>query len=659
MAHLNLALAVIVIESKNSLAEIALELPENERYVVNSVVEDVSTQYSAASRESTPFVAPSMATCALLLTHKPFDPFTGWVFGSDEERCDFLLTTTNKETGVSGRHFGINYNWTSRYLRLTNLSRHHTMMSSPKLGQDIIVRDSRVIPSGEEVTITAGRVTLVIRVPVRGDYQDTFSRALDAYHNEVKEAMPRLATLGFGEPLHETPQVVLGKRNRVQYLIEKEGDIGEGHFGTVSKALDPITGDLYAAKRLRKASQSAHHEIELHQRLSHVSLLFAHCYSSDDYQKHIVRFIDIQEDPSSPLLIMEYLPCGNLAQQTGFTFSETVTMLEQQLHAVAYLHGMKITHRDIKPENILLESRSPCLITKLSDFGLSSGKTWLKTFCGTGLYLAPEVVKKGPVYSNAVDIWSLGTVGLQSVYGFPLMLRKWNAQAWIDAVYYHARKQRGMLAAFLQKMLSLRPAKRPSAEECLDSWDSIASLTALTQNETPPTKIPEERPQRLMDHQKPHVPQVYGVRAPPRRPLFGAISSECDLEARIKGLGDFLLYDESNGEVKTKRKKRNDGKAKPKMMAINKESKEDAAEITDDEEAETFRLERKGTSPEDQIQNDSQKPWASVTGSSPSPNQATYNPLSTREMEKEELLKWMKTTLETGASSSRRSTEVC
>lgn len=283
MANLNLALAVILIESKNSLAENALKLPENERYVINPVVEDVAAQHLPASREGTPFVAPSMTTCALLLTHKPFDPFIGWVFGSDEDRSDFLLTTTAMETGVSGRHFCINYNWTSRHLRLTNLSRHHTMMSSPKLGQDIIVRDSRVIITSEEVTITAGRVTLVVRVPVRGEYQDAFSKALDAYHNEVTDAMPRLVTLRFSEPSNITPQVVLGKRSRVQYLIEKEGDIGEGDFGTVSKALNPITGDLYAAKRIHKVSQKARREIDLHQQLSHVSLLIAHCNSSDNY----------------------------------------------------------------------------------------------------------------------------------------------------------------------------------------------------------------------------------------------------------------------------------------------------------------------------------------------------------------------------------------
>ena len=359
---------------------------------------------------------------------------------------------------------------------------------------------------------------------------------------------------------------------------------------------------------------------------------------------------------------MEYLPCGSLAQQMGFTFSETVTMLEQQLNAVAYLHGMKITHRDIKPENILFESRYPCLVTKLSDFGLSSDKTRLKTFCGTELYLAPEVFEKGSEYTNAVDIWSLGAVGLQSAYGFPSPLRKWNAQDWSGAVHCHAHKQRGMLAALLQKMLSLRPAERPSAKEGLDCWDLIASSTALTQNKVPPAKISEHRPQRLMESQRPHVPQAYGVRAPTHRPLFGAISSEGGLEARIKGLGDFLLFGESKDKVKTKGQKQNNEKAKAKTMTIHEEFEKASVEITDDEEAETFRIETKdGTNSEDQIQSSSQQTTVSrrnVIGFSSPSTQATYNPLSTREMEKEELLKWMNTTSEISTSSSRRSAEI-
>ncbi len=269
MISINLATTVLLIESKNSPAETALQLSSNEDYVVNSIVED-APQHLPASREGTPLVAPSSVICALLLSHKPFDPLEGWVFGSDEERCDFQLATASKRTGVSGRHFRIHYNWTSRHLRLTNISKHHTVMSSTKLGRDIVVRDSRAILPGEIITVTAGVVSLSIHIPPRGKLQDAFDKALDAYHNDVQAAVPRLATLNFSVPSQETPLVVLDKRNRVQYFIEKDGDIGKGGFGTVSKAVDHVTGDLYAAKRFFEVHPKSQTEIELHQQISHV-----------------------------------------------------------------------------------------------------------------------------------------------------------------------------------------------------------------------------------------------------------------------------------------------------------------------------------------------------------------------------------------------------
>lgn len=42
----------------------------------------------------------------------------------------------------------------------------------------------------------------------------------------------------------------------------------------------------------------------------------------------------------------------------------------------------------------------------------------LKTFCGTGLYAAPEI-STGESYNTAVDIWSLGVIVLEYVYGLP------------------------------------------------------------------------------------------------------------------------------------------------------------------------------------------------------------------------------------------------
>ena len=271
MSNLNLATTVLVIESRNSLAETALALPSNERYVVSSFVKEDALQYQPDDREGTPYIQPSMLSSALEIHHKPHDPLDGWVFGSDAERCDFQLAVDHESSGVSRRHFRIHHNLKSRQLMLTNLSKHKTTMSSPRLGEDL-VRDSRVIFPGEDITVTTGRVSLSMHIPARGEHQGSFKKALTEYLNELQAAVPQLATLSFGSgSSRATPLVVQGKRNRVHYLIAKEGDIGQGAFGTVSTAIDPTTGDVYAAKRFHNGK--ADKEINLHQEVSHVSVM--------------------------------------------------------------------------------------------------------------------------------------------------------------------------------------------------------------------------------------------------------------------------------------------------------------------------------------------------------------------------------------------------
>lgn len=138
------------------------------------------------------------------------------------------------------------------------------------------------------------------------------------------------------------------------------------------------------------------------------------------------------------IIIMEFVPNGDLGTliNGNGALKEGIVLdiASQLMSAVSYLHTNNITHRDVKPDNILVHSYDPFTV-KLTDFGLSkmvdTEQTYLKTFCGTLLYCAPEVYNEfaeydeygqrhprnrtrprpvGQRYDHAIDIWSLGGV---------------------------------------------------------------------------------------------------------------------------------------------------------------------------------------------------------------------------------------------------------
>ena len=89
-------------------------------------------------------------------------------------------------------------------------------------------------------------------------------------------------------------------------------------------------------------------------------------------------------------------------------------LLCQLASALKYLHGLSIAHRDLKMENILVKvDAKNDFHTKITDFGLAekesvgtmSGKReFLEQFCGTPVYMAPEILRKQS-YSLNCDIW--------------------------------------------------------------------------------------------------------------------------------------------------------------------------------------------------------------------------------------------------------------
>ena len=81
--------------------------------------------------------------------------------------------------------------------------------------------------------------------------------------------------------------------------------------------------------------------------------------------------------------------------------------------AIEYMHKKDVIHRDIKAENILLHEN----MMKVCDFGWAVYAPMLRnTQCGTPLYTPPEIVKH-QYYDSKVDIWSIGVLTYEMLYG--------------------------------------------------------------------------------------------------------------------------------------------------------------------------------------------------------------------------------------------------
>eukprot|EP00116_Pleurobrachia_bachei_P009745 sb/3470007/ len=106
---------------------------------------------------------------------------------------------------------------------------------------------------------------------------------------------------------------------------------------------------------------------------------------------------------------------------------EARCIVMQIVSALKYLNLIKnpVIHYDLKPGNILLVGNGDFIGNlKITDFGLSKimenscdGMELTSQGAGTYWYLPPECFTERPKISSKVDVWSIGVIFYQCLYG--------------------------------------------------------------------------------------------------------------------------------------------------------------------------------------------------------------------------------------------------
>lgn len=88
--------------------------------------------------------------------------------------------------------------------------------------------------------------------------------------------------------------------------------------------------------------------------------------------------------------------------------------------ALEDLHRRNFIYRDLKPENVLIDREG---YLKLADFGLAandikSQNDFARSFCGSPIYLSPEILKSKRTYKVS-DYYTCGVVMYELLVGEP------------------------------------------------------------------------------------------------------------------------------------------------------------------------------------------------------------------------------------------------
>lgn len=210
--------------------------------------------------------------------------------------------------------------------------------------------------------------------------------------------------------------------------------IGEGTYGQVYMAREIKTGEIVALKRIRMENEregfpiTAIREIKILKKLHHENVLkLKEIVTSPGREKDEQGHPDGNKYRGGIYMVFDYMDhdLAGLSDRPGLRFSipQVKCYMKQLLTGLHYCHVNQVLHRDIKGANLLINNEG---ILKLADFGLarsfsSDHNGNLTNRVITLWYRPPELLLGATKYGPAVDMWSVGCIFAELLYGKPIL----------------------------------------------------------------------------------------------------------------------------------------------------------------------------------------------------------------------------------------------
>ncbi|KAL8972166.1 MAG: hypothetical protein Q9197_002912 [Variospora fuerteventurae] len=440
--------------------------------------------HNSVSRETTPGlypICPRVFRLGFDSIKKMENPSArGFTFGSGPDSSVKLPYSSKNSSDTNSDYFRIHYNFNSGALLITAL--HRIMVGSARLNKNhsLLLMVGMSIDCGEVFEFTV-------------EFPDLSNCAEDHERNYQVYA----ASLGFPDARYtatsreEDPPI--GAEHRSKAIL------GKGTFGEVHMAMNTKNGNIFAIKVLSEGGEQEMKEVNIMSKLCHVgSFMLVLCRKLTFEKENIIRYERAFKLPSGQICIIMELAVNDLhthlkAREIGKRRSHLSLQCirsigRQALLGLEYLHSKGFTHRDLKPANILVtywDTGTDTPAIKLADFGLAGIGSEHKTYCGTEGYMAPEVIKARQrakelekqtdigmktvtrkrllMYTNAVDIWSLGKILQELVQDVPLQISPLRGKT------IPVNKEPAL--RLIRRMMQDDPKRRPTAAECVeDPW---------------------------------------------------------------------------------------------------------------------------------------------------------------------------------------------